>query len=115
MERDGYVGKVREATGTGEEDIFWVVGPRGKVEVGEAGVRGLVGAVHADEEREELMRRVERSLGTGMKLEKRDGGDDRKRGRKRKERGEEEEGRGGRVNFLEQEQGAGDDEDDDEE
>ncbi|KXL49075.1 hypothetical protein M433DRAFT_527374 [Acidomyces richmondensis BFW] len=76
MEREGYVTKVRESTGTGEEDIYWVVGPRGKVEVGEEGVRGLVKAVYGGEEVQELERRVERSLGAGMKEESDDDDDD---------------------------------------
>ncbi|KAK0344834.1 hypothetical protein LTR91_009161 [Friedmanniomyces endolithicus] len=69
MEKEGYLVKVREsAGGQGEEDVSWMVGPRGKVEVGEQGVRGLVKAVygHVDGHAEaELERRVARSLGLG--------------------------------------------------
>lgn len=66
LERDGYIVRIRESTGTGEDDIYWTVGPRGKIEVGDDGVRGLVKAVHGDldeDEDQELERRLERSLG----------------------------------------------------
>jgi hypothetical protein len=66
LEREGYVVKVKESAGNGEEDVFWVVGPRGKVEVGEKGVKGLVRAVYdpaEGEEEGELESRVKRSLG----------------------------------------------------
>ncbi|KAK0365211.1 hypothetical protein LTR94_007761 [Friedmanniomyces endolithicus] len=69
MEKEGYLVKVREiAGGQGEEDVSWMVGPRGKVEVGEQGVRGLVKAVYGDVDgyaEAELERRVARSLGLG--------------------------------------------------
>ncbi|KXT14700.1 hypothetical protein AC579_6375 [Pseudocercospora musae] len=66
MEKDGYIARVKESSGTGEDDIYWIVGPRGKIEVGEDGVRGVTTAVYApktDEEEEELERKVSRSLG----------------------------------------------------
>ena len=65
MEKDGYIVKIRD-TSTGEETIDWVIGQRGKVEVGERGVTGLVKMVYGDldeEEAEELERKLERSLG----------------------------------------------------
>jgi melanoma-associated antigen len=72
MVKEGYVEKRRD-TSNGEENIEWVVGPRGKVEVGIKGVAGLVKGVHgfqgaeddaevADEEAE-LDRKLRRSLG----------------------------------------------------
>ncbi|KAF7190152.1 Non-structural maintenance of chromosome element 3 [Pseudocercospora fuligena] len=66
MEKDGYIARVKESSGTGEDDIYWIVGPRGKIEVGEDGVRGITTAVYApktEEEEEELERKVNRSLG----------------------------------------------------
>ena len=67
MERDGYIVKVKESTGTGDDDVYWVVGPRGKVEVGENGVRGLAktvfGAMETQAEEEQLERKIARSLG----------------------------------------------------
>ena len=68
LEKDGYVIKIKEASGTGEDDVYWAVGPRGKVEVGEGGVRGLAETVYGQpdgEEGEELERRINRSLGLG--------------------------------------------------
>ncbi|KAK3723434.1 hypothetical protein LTR37_001686 [Vermiconidia calcicola] len=103
MERDGYLYKVKESNAGmgGEEDVFWVVGPRGRVEVGEQGVRGLVGAVYGEvgeEEEEELERRVRRSLGLGEGLpgRVREGeGARKKRGRKRRGQDEEDAEGGG--------------------
>lgn len=66
LEKDGYIVRVKESTGTGEDDIYWTVGPRGKVEVGTDGVRGVVTAVfgHPEEEDgEELHQKLTRSLG----------------------------------------------------
>lgn len=42
-----------------------MVGPRGKVEVGEQGVAGLVRTVYGEGATEELEKRIERSLGLG--------------------------------------------------
>ena len=65
MEREQYIVKVRERDGGGEETVDYVVGPRGKVEVGEKGVAGLVKKVYnkKDAEADELERRLVRSLG----------------------------------------------------
>lgn len=65
MEREGYVVKVRERDGGGEESIDYVVGPRGKAEIGEKGVAGVVRKVYGkkDLEAEELEKRLVRSLG----------------------------------------------------
>ena len=94
LERDGYVFKVKEGTGTGEDDVYWSVGPRGKVEVGELGVRGLVGAVYGEMGEggdEELERRVARSLGLGEAAAKvTRNGEKKKRGRPREDAEEEE-------------------------
>lgn len=72
MVKEGYVDKRRD-TSSGEENIEWVVGPRGKVEVGIKGVQGLVKGVYGfggtedddnvQEEEEELDRKLRRSLG----------------------------------------------------
>ena len=65
MERDKYIIKVRERDNGGEETVDYVVGPRGRVEVAEKGVAGLVRTVYGkqDAEAEELDRRLVRSLG----------------------------------------------------
>jgi melanoma-associated antigen len=73
MVKEGYVEKRRD-TSTGEENIEWVVGPRGKVEVGIKGVQGLVKGVYGfggiggqdmedEDEEKELDRKLRRSLG----------------------------------------------------
>ncbi|KAK4548650.1 hypothetical protein LTR36_009561 [Oleoguttula mirabilis] len=92
MEKDGYIVKIKESTGTGEEDVSWTVGPRGKVEVGEDGVRGLTRTVYGelDEAKDEdLERRIARSLGMGEKVAPRQE-KKKKKGRKRRGAPEEE-------------------------
>lgn len=65
MEKELYIDKVRERDGGGEETVDYRVGQRGKVEIGERGVAGLVRKVYGkkDAEAEELDRRLVRSLG----------------------------------------------------
>ncbi|KAK4634736.1 hypothetical protein CLAFUW4_00346 [Fulvia fulva] len=66
LEKDGYIVRVKENTGTGEDDIYWIVGSRGKVEVGTDAVRGLASAVFGHPEDEvgaELDKKLKRSLG----------------------------------------------------
>lgn len=107
LQKDGYIVRSKESTGTGEDDVQWLVGPRGKVEVGEDGVRGLTRAVWGDigeREDEELEKRIERSLGVGERMagavrnglgSSEGGGEKQKnRGGRRKRRGgdDEEEG-----------------------
>ncbi|MDI1486722.1 MAG: hypothetical protein OHK93_005983 [Ramalina farinacea] len=72
MVREGYVVKVKERENGGEETVDYVPGPRGKVEVGEVGVAGMARRVYGkkDQEREELERRLVRSLGEGVKPRK---------------------------------------------
>ena len=69
IEREGYLVKIKESAGPGnEEDVFWMVGPRGKVEVGDSGVEGLTREVYGSpegQESQELGRRIARSLGLG--------------------------------------------------
>lgn len=72
--REGYLVRNREMDG-GEELVEYMVGPRGKVEVGTAGVAGLVREVYGrnidegdltsaeKEEKEEFENRLRRSLG----------------------------------------------------
>lgn len=72
MIREGYVVKVRERENGGEETVDYVPGPRGKVEVGEVGVAGMARKVYGkkDQEKEELERRLVRSLGEGVRPRK---------------------------------------------
>lgn len=89
MEKDSYIVKIRD-TSTGEETIDWIVGQRGKVEVGEQGVTGLVTAVYGELDEDastDLQRRVDRSLGAGEKKTQSgqgQNGEAKKRGRKRR-------------------------------
>jgi len=98
MEREGYIVKIRESTGTGEDDVYWMVGSRGKVEVGEDGVRGLTRSVYGELEEEgeqDLERKIVRSLGVAEKLAPKQNatqnGEKKRRGRRRKETEEEQE------------------------
>lgn len=61
MIKDGYVMRVKE-TAAGEENIDYYLGPRGKMEIGEAGVAGLVRQVWRGEGGEELETKLERTL-----------------------------------------------------
>ena len=65
MERQGYIVKIRERDGGGEESVDYIVGPRGKAEIGEKGVAGMVRRVYGkrDAEKDELEKRLVRSLG----------------------------------------------------
>ncbi|EMD00767.1 hypothetical protein BAUCODRAFT_29131 [Baudoinia panamericana UAMH 10762] len=97
MEREGYINKIREPTGAGEEDIYWTVGPRGKVEVGDEAVRSMARAVYGDLDEEaerDLDRRLERSLAIGEKVvpKERNAEPKKKCGRRRKDEHGEEEG-----------------------
>lgn len=73
MERQAYIVKVKERDGGGEESVDYVVGPRGKAEVGERGVAGVVRRVYGgrDMQKDELERRLVRSLGDVV-IERRD-------------------------------------------
>lgn len=70
MTRDGYVVKVRESVG-GDETVDYMVGPRGKVEVGREGFADLVRRIYGGDddggageggEGEELEVRIKRTL-----------------------------------------------------
>lgn len=62
MIKDGYLYKVKDTAG-GEEVVEYMVGPRGKVEVGYDGVAGMVKTVYGDGAPEDLDRRIVRSMG----------------------------------------------------
>lgn len=64
MIKEGYIVKVKERN-DGEETVDYIVGPRGKVEVGEDGVAGLVKSVYGENATDDLEKRIERSLGIG--------------------------------------------------
>ncbi|PVI01261.1 MAGE-domain-containing protein [Periconia macrospinosa] len=63
MAREGYIVKIKDS-GSGDDVIDYMVGPRGKVEVGKEGAANLVRAVYGDGP-EDLEQRLNRSLGLG--------------------------------------------------
>ena len=94
LEKEGYIREIREKATQGEEDVSYIVGPRGKVEVGERGVEGLVKAAYGypeGEDEEELERRIARSLGLGERGSVvQNGGARKKRGRARRDEEEDQ-------------------------
>jgi hypothetical protein len=62
MIRQGYIVKIKE-NNNGDEITDWMVGPRGKVEVGNKGVKGLVEEVYGDDAPDDLAERIRSSLG----------------------------------------------------
>jgi melanoma-associated antigen len=71
MIKQGYLVKIKENTGN-EETIDWMVGPRGKVEVGNKGVKGLVEEVYGDEAPDDLADRINSSLGLRVSMGERE-------------------------------------------
>lgn len=63
MVRQGYVVRHKDST-SGDEAVNWMVGPRGKIEVGDGGVKGLVKAVYGGNAPVDLGERLHVSLGT---------------------------------------------------
>lgn len=59
--KDGYIVKIKDSS-SGEEMIDYIVGPRGRVEVGEQGAAGLVKTVYGKNADEELEKKIQRSL-----------------------------------------------------
>jgi hypothetical protein len=64
MIKQGYLVKIKENI-QGEETIDWVVGPRGKLEVRNKGVKALVQDVYGEAAPEDLVDRINSSLGIG--------------------------------------------------
>jgi DNA-binding PadR family transcriptional regulator len=119
MERDGYIVKVKENSGTGgDDDVYWVVGPRGKVEVGENGVRGLAktvfGTMASEAEEDELERKIARSLGLSDKSDFNRVAPPAEPGRRNRRAGNDAEERAGNRHARD-DAGEGDDDDDGEE
>jgi hypothetical protein len=60
---NGYIARIKETQAGGEETVDYIVGPRGKLEVGRAGVADLVRMMYGQGgEEEELEKRIERTL-----------------------------------------------------
>lgn len=62
MIRQGYVVRIKDNSG-GEDVTTWIVGPRGKLEIGQKGVVGLVREVYGDGAPDDLESRLKVSLG----------------------------------------------------
>jgi hypothetical protein len=62
MINQGYIFRVVDKSAD-EETIDWIVGPRGKVEIGNKGIQGLVREVYGDSAPDDLDKRMQRSLG----------------------------------------------------
>lgn len=63
MIKDGYIVRVKETSGAGDETVDYIVGPRGKVEVGRDSVAQFIRAMHGQvEDEDELERRIQRTL-----------------------------------------------------
>lgn len=92
MQREGYIVKLRDNS-SGEEVVDYMVGPRGRVEIGQDGVADLVQKMYGTEAPEDLDKRLARSLGlserktgapptrNGVNSDDRDGTSRRQRGR----------------------------------
>lgn len=75
MIRQGYIIKVKDRIGD-EETVEWMVGPRGRTEIGNRGVQGLVKEVYGEGAPEDLDKRLQRSLGMEMSSIDRIAGED---------------------------------------
>lgn len=63
MVKDGYMVKVKDVSASGEETIDYIVGPRGKVEVGRDGVAHFIRNMYGGSEDDaELEQRIQRTL-----------------------------------------------------
>ncbi|KAF2020458.1 MAGE-domain-containing protein [Aaosphaeria arxii CBS 175.79] len=62
MVKEGYIVKIKDSS-SGEEIVDFVVGPRGKVEVGTEGVANMVRTVYGQDSVHDLEQRLSRSLG----------------------------------------------------
>ena len=62
MIKDGYIVRVKE-TVNGDDTIDYIVGPRGKVEMGRGGFAELIRRIYGDDEdEEELEKKIKRTL-----------------------------------------------------
>ena len=76
MQRHGYLVRVKDTSGE-ETSYDYHLGPRAKVEIGEAGVKAMIAAVYGDAVPEDLDARFRRNLGAEIRASYADfGGDD---------------------------------------
>lgn len=66
MVKDGYIYKTVEKT-VDDEQIDWRVGARGKVEIGNKGIQGLVREVYGENAPDDLDKKLQRSLGMDIR------------------------------------------------
>ena len=69
MAAQGYIRRSVEKT-TDDETINWLVGPRGKVEIGTKGTAGFVSEVYGESAPEDLGKRLKKSLAIGTEQSK---------------------------------------------
>lgn len=62
MQNQGYLVRTVEK-GNDEEQVEWSVGPRGKTEIGQKGIEGLVREVYGEDAPDDLDKRLNKSLG----------------------------------------------------
>jgi len=72
MQKQGYIVKIKDNS-SGDDITEWMVGPRGKVEIGKKGVRGLVETVYGQSAPEDLDARLRVSLGIKDKAQEGEG------------------------------------------
>lgn len=99
MVKDGYIVKVKESVG-GDETVDYIVGPRGKVEVGAEGFADLIRTIYGmdGEDPEEMEKKIKRTLDVAGVTGGVPAGEapapqaaGRKRGRLRRDEGEDDE------------------------
>jgi hypothetical protein len=83
MVRDGYIVKVKDNS-TGEDMIDYIVGPRGKVEVGQDGVSQLAKMVWDEDGQADLSERLDRTFAHQSRQEEQPPPQPKPRGRKRR-------------------------------
>ncbi|KAJ5053732.1 uncharacterized protein L3040_000023 [Drepanopeziza brunnea f. sp. 'multigermtubi'] len=91
MAKDGYIYRTIEKT-VDEEQIDWRVAARGKAEIGNNGIQGLVREVYGEEAPTDLDKKLQRSLGMEVKKldENRDNGIEEEQPQEEEEEEEEE-------------------------
>lgn len=75
MQRHGYLVRVKDTSGE-ETSYDYHLGPRAKVEIGEAGVKAMIAAVYGDAVPEDLDQRFRRNLGAEIRASYADFGGD---------------------------------------
>jgi hypothetical protein len=69
MDKEGFIKKIVD-TSTGQESIDYIVGPRGKVQIGEEGVANFVKGVWGEDDAEDLDKQLKKTLDLSAKQSK---------------------------------------------